>query len=184
MQLTTTEKVLICTDREGEQREHLRININVTKKDDVSKIYTIKTFDSIVFNEGTEFESTTPKLNRYGQIQEKEYFKTYAEYDSEREQLLQAFPSSLIGSELDDYVNSIKDGDLKPVQVSEGYQDHKMRGNRWDMNDYRGRDNYPGYREDHQRNDHMSHERGRSSGRGHDDRDFDDYRDGMSNPRR
>jgi len=104
MQLTTTIKVLICTDREGEQWEHLRININVTKKDDVSKIYTLKTFDSIVLNEGTEFESTTPKLNRYGQVQEKEYYKTYAEFDDQKAGLLVAFPSDLIGSDLDDYL--------------------------------------------------------------------------------
>jgi hypothetical protein len=104
MQLTTAVKVLICTDREGEQWEHLRININVTKKDDVSKVYTIKTFDSIVLNKGSDSESTTPKLNRYGQIQEKEYYKTYEEYDAEREALLLAFPSDLTGSELDDYL--------------------------------------------------------------------------------
>jgi len=104
MQLTTTTKVPICTDREGIQEGYIRININVDKKDDISKTYTIKTFDSIVLNKGLENESTTPKLNRYGQPQEKNYIKTYEQFDSEKEDLKEQFPSELIGSELDDYL--------------------------------------------------------------------------------
>lgn len=104
MKLTTTRKVVLLRDREGIVEEHVRININVAEKDDVNKIYKIKTFDSMVFNKGTEAESTTPVLNRYGQPQQKEYVKTYAEYDAQKAQLLQAFPSDLLGSELDDYL--------------------------------------------------------------------------------
>jgi len=100
---------------------------------------------------------------------------------------------SAISDMIDDYVNSIKDGDLKPVQVGHEYQDQQMRGPRGGTNNYSGRD-YPSYRDEHQRYDSRTHDRER--------RDFDDdddyysrrseqsgnpgrhYRDGFSNQRR
>jgi len=99
---------------------------------------------------------------------------------------------SSVSDMIDDYVNSIKDGDLKPIQVGQEYQYHQMRGDRGDMHDYSGRD-YPSYRDEHQRYDSRTHERGRRDFDG----DYDDsrrseqsgnpgrhYRDGFSNPRR
>ncbi len=100
MKTTSTRKVILCQDREGVVEEYIQIQIHIEKKDDIAKNYVIKTQDFIIREDGG-LESVK---NRYGQNQEKYYYKTYEEYDTQKEQLLQAYPSDLTGSELDDYL--------------------------------------------------------------------------------
>ncbi|PWA05473.1 hypothetical protein [Flavobacterium laiguense] len=104
MKVISKEKVVLVNDRQGLLEEHIQIEITVERKDSVSKTYTIKTVDSIVLNKGTENESTMSYFNRSGQVQEKIYTKTYAEFDEQKEILLSYFPSELTGSELDDHL--------------------------------------------------------------------------------
>jgi len=104
MKVQSTRKVMLVNDREGLLEEFIQIKITQEKKDDETKSYIFRTEDSIVYNKGTENESTTPLNNRYGQPQAKLYYKTYDEYDAEKQALLEAYPSELEGSELDDYL--------------------------------------------------------------------------------
>lgn len=104
MKVISTDRVVLCHDREGKLEEFVQIEITIEKKDDVSKTYQIKTVDSVVYNRDTENESTTVFKNRYGQDQIKFYTKPYSEYDSEREILATMFPTELTGSEKDDYL--------------------------------------------------------------------------------
>lgn len=108
MQVTSKVKVALIQDREGIIEEKVRIKIWIDKKDDVEKKYTVKTQDfiyrQIEDEDGHTTDSEQPLINRYAQPQEKTYFKTYEEYDSQRAGLLEMFPSDLTGSELDDYL--------------------------------------------------------------------------------
>jgi hypothetical protein len=106
MKVITTEKVFLQIDREGELIEHVQIDLKITNKDDVSKIYTLEAIDSIVFNKDEENESSTILMNRRGSPQIKTYTKTYAEYDEQREFLLSVYgeETNLTGSELDDFL--------------------------------------------------------------------------------
>lgn len=54
MKVISTDKVVLCHDREGKLEEFLQIEISIEKKDDVSKTYQIKTVDSVVYNRDTE----------------------------------------------------------------------------------------------------------------------------------
>jgi hypothetical protein len=104
MKAISTQKVLLINDREGLLEEFIQIDITIDKKDDVAKTYTFKTVDSLVLNKGLENESTQVFKNRHGVEQIKFYTKTYEEYDTQKELLKQAYPSELVGSELDDYL--------------------------------------------------------------------------------
>ena len=101
--ISTTKAVLHC-DREGIVDEYIQIDISIQQKDDVNKVYIIRTVDSMILNFGEENESIQSVINRYGVAQEKTYQKTYAEYDAQKEALAEMFPSELTGSELDDYL--------------------------------------------------------------------------------
>ena len=104
MKVISKQPVVLCHDREGKLEEYLQIEITIEKKDDVNKVYQIKTVDSVVFNKGTSEESTTVFKNRYGQDQIKFYSKPYADYDADREILNSLYPTTLTGSEKDDYL--------------------------------------------------------------------------------
>ena len=104
MKVISTTKALLINDREGLLEEYVQIDITLVNKDDVLKEYTFRTVDSIVLNNGKENESIQSLINRHGQPQIKEYKKSYAEYDEQKEMLSNYFPSDLKGSELDDYL--------------------------------------------------------------------------------
>jgi hypothetical protein len=106
MKVITTEKVLLVHDREGKLIEHVQIDLRITNKDDVNKMYTLEAIDSIVLNKGEENESTVILRNRHGEPQVKRYTKTYAEYDEQKEMLLSVYgeETELKGSELDDFL--------------------------------------------------------------------------------
>lgn len=100
---------MLCQDREGIVEEFLQIQINIEKKDTDNKVYFVKTADFILRNKGTESEVLEPVKNRFGANQEKQYTRTYAEYDAQREQLLAYYQDEvdvleLVGSELDDFL--------------------------------------------------------------------------------
>jgi hypothetical protein len=106
MKVITTEKVLLVHDREGQLIEHVQIDLRITNKDDVNKLYTLEAIDSIVLNKGEENESTVVLRNRHGVPQVKTYQKTYAEYDEQKEVLLSIYgeETELKGSELEDFL--------------------------------------------------------------------------------
>ena len=106
MKVITKDKVFLLIDREGELREHVQIDLRITNKDDVNKIYTLEAIDSIVLNKGEENESISVLRNRHGMPQVKSYTKTYAEYDEQKEVLFSIYGSEteLKGSELDDFL--------------------------------------------------------------------------------
>jgi len=106
MKVITTEKVLLINDREGQLIEHVQIDLKITNKDDVNKVYTLEAVDSIVYNKGLEDESTTTLINRYGEPQKKVYQKSYLEFDQQREVLFSLYgeETTLTGSELDDFL--------------------------------------------------------------------------------
>jgi len=106
---------------------------------------------------------------------------------------------SSVSDMIDDYVNSIKDGDLKPIQRGELFQDHQRqrdmhdRDYRYDRDDYRSN---PMHRDEHQRHDSRMYEQRRGDQSSYYDQDGGmqrgdqsgnpgrHYRDGFSNPRR
>lgn len=104
MKAISKTKVVLVNDREGKLEEFLQIEIRQTDKDAEKKEYTFQTIDSLVFNPNTENESIQIHKNRHGEAQIKTYTKSYDEYDAQKELLLQAYPSDLKGSELDDYL--------------------------------------------------------------------------------
>ena len=104
MKAISKTKAFLHRDRDGDVEEFIQIDITVEKKDDVNKVYIIKTIDSMVLNYGEEDESYQPVINRYGVAQEKTYQKTYAEFDSQKEILAALYPTDLTGSEKDDYL--------------------------------------------------------------------------------
>lgn len=129
MKVRSKRKVILCQDREGTVEEFIQINISVMKKDDELKEYLIETKDYIVLNAGTGNEILSAVKNRYGDSQTKLYHKTYLEYDTEREQLIQLFPSELTGSELDDYL--LVSGLLYSLEVNPIYG---LTGSEWTSN--------------------------------------------------
>lgn len=104
MKVTSTKKVILIQDREGVVEEFIQIAINVERKDDVAKIYHVKTADFMLLNKGTENEAIQVLINRHGNAQEKSYEYPYAVYDGQKTALSQMFPTDLTGSELDDYL--------------------------------------------------------------------------------
>ena len=104
MKIISKQKVLLVNDREGKLEEFLQIDIRIKDKDDVAKIYTLETVDSVVYSKGEVNESTSIYNNRIGNPQIKLYCKTYEEYDAQREILEQYFPTELTGSEKDDFL--------------------------------------------------------------------------------
>lgn len=106
MKVITTAKILLAHDREGQLIEHVQIDLRITNKDDVAKIYTLEAVDSIIYNKGLENESIAVLRNRHGQSQVKSYQKTYAEYDEQKAVLLSIYgeETTLTGSELDDFL--------------------------------------------------------------------------------
>lgn len=104
MKVISTQKVILINDREGLLEEYIQIDITQTGKDDVLKVYSFQTVDSLILNKGEENESTQVFKNRHGSPQVKYYTKTYEEYDTQKEILKQLYPSELTGSELDDYL--------------------------------------------------------------------------------
>lgn len=104
MKAISKTKAILVNDREGKLEEFIQIEIKQTNRNAETKEYTFETTDSLVLNKGTEFESYQIHKNRHGQEQIKSYTKSYEEYDAQKEMLLKAYPSELIGSELDDYL--------------------------------------------------------------------------------
>lgn len=106
MKVITTEKVFLQNDRDGKLIEHVQIDLRVTSKDDVNKVYTLEAIDSIVYDKGLENESIAVLRNRHGVPQVKNYQKSYAEYDQQKEVLLSLYgeETELTGSELDDFL--------------------------------------------------------------------------------
>lgn len=106
MKVITKEKVFLCNDREGKVVEHVQIDFKLVSKDDVNKTYTFEAVDCIVYDKGLETESVAILRNRHGNIQVKQYVKTYDEYDQQKEVLLSLYgeETTLTGSELDDFL--------------------------------------------------------------------------------
>lgn len=104
MKVISKTKTILVNDREGKLEEFIQIEINQTYRDPERKEYTFETIDSLIFEPKTENESAQVHKNRHGEAQIKSYTKSYEEYDSQKELLLKAYPSELIGSELDDYL--------------------------------------------------------------------------------
>ncbi len=128
MKVITTEKVFLQNDREGQLIEHVQIDLRITNKDDVNKMYTLEAIDSIVLNKDEENESTSILRNRHGEPQVKVYTKSYEEYDQQKEVLLSIYgeETKLIGSELDDFLlqkgllynlvsDNVYDGKWEPI---------------------------------------------------------------------
>jgi len=104
MKVISKTKAILVNDREGKLEEFIQIEIKQTNRDAELKEYTFETIDSLILNKGLENESVQIHKNRHGQEQIKTYVKSYEDYDSQKELLLKAYQSDLIGSELDDYL--------------------------------------------------------------------------------
>lgn len=106
MRVITTEKVFLCNDREGKVIEHVQIDFKLVSKDDVNKTYTFEAVDSIVYDKGLETESVAILRNRHGDIQVKQYVKTYQEYDEQKAVLESIYgeETDLTGSEREDFL--------------------------------------------------------------------------------
>jgi hypothetical protein len=85
-------------NRGGIKRAIIEIDLRITNKDDVSKIYTLLATDYAIDL------SLDQRMYIQGRMMifNKEYTKTYDEYDSQREYLLSIDTSGLDGSVLDD----------------------------------------------------------------------------------
>jgi len=99
MKVISTVDVIIRKDRVSELIGKVEIEITQTDKDDVNQIYYFETNDILVCENGDRLPIIQIESNR----QTKNYSKTYAEYDAEKTQLSQLFPTELTGSEADDY---------------------------------------------------------------------------------
>ena len=104
MKVISKTKAILVNDREGKLEEFIQIEIKQTNRDAERKEYTFETIDSLIMDKGTDFESIKIHKNRHGRDQIKPYTLSYEEYDMQKELLLKAYPSDLIGSELDDYL--------------------------------------------------------------------------------
>ena len=102
-----------------------------------------------------------------------------------KEKVAKADPSHIkdlsgVSDMIDDYVNSIKEEDLKPIQINQPYQDYPRNENRRGMENYANRDNQPLYGYEHQ-----PYEHGRNPNKGYNEISFDGpYRESYPNPRR
>lgn len=104
MKVISKTKAVLVNDREGKLEEFIQIEIEYKGSDPDKKEHRFVTTDTLVLNYGTENESYQIYKNRHGADEIKDHFKTYAEYDAQKALLLEAYPSDLTGSELDDYL--------------------------------------------------------------------------------
>jgi len=104
MRVISTEDVNLLTDREGTVSGRIAIDIWVDRKDDLGREYHVMTRDRIIVDYSLETQSEKEIRNRTGAIQSKEYIYTYEEYDAQKLQLEEMFPTELTGSEKDDYL--------------------------------------------------------------------------------
>lgn len=108
MKIRSTKDLPYAADRSGIKRGIIEIDLTITNKDDVNKIYTLKAVDYLILPEGsvtvTPYPPMMGMMSMVGKqfIFEKTYLKTYAEYDAQREYLKTLDASGLVGSELDD----------------------------------------------------------------------------------
>jgi hypothetical protein len=103
MRVISTVEVQTCIDRQGIDLHRLAIDILVLKKDDVLKVYYIETTDCRVYEYGTETQYEKLFYDKEGRVQRKTYLKSYVEYDAQKAQLSQIYPTELTGSEAEDY---------------------------------------------------------------------------------
>jgi hypothetical protein len=103
MIVRSTVEVFIQRDRTSEEKGFVEIEIIQTNKDDKNKEYTFQTSDKLVIIDLLGNESYMPIIQKEYRSQVKTYSKSYAEYDAQKEQLSQMFPTELTGSEAEDY---------------------------------------------------------------------------------
>lgn len=103
MKVRSTIEKVIKEDRISQQKGFIEIEIIQTEKDDINKIYIFETSDKGISIDEKGVETYFPIIQMENNSQFKRYIKTYAEYDYEKEQLSQMFPTDLTGSEADDY---------------------------------------------------------------------------------
>ena len=102
--ISTTEQV-IHRDRDGVLSGYMQIEVQVIQ-DSTLKQYRFEAFDYLILNKDTPEESKGNFLDRSGTHSTRKFFKTYAEFDSERAQLEVLYPNEtgMIPSEYLDYI--------------------------------------------------------------------------------
>jgi len=103
MKVRSTVDVLIKRDRTGILEGKIEIEIVQTHKDDANKLYSFQTSDKLIVIDSEGNETYHPILGISTNSQSKTYTKSYADYDTQKAQLAQMFPTELTGSEAEDY---------------------------------------------------------------------------------
>jgi hypothetical protein len=105
MNLISTEKVHLQTDREGAYEEYVLIDIHV-QKDTENKKYDFIVKDFVIENKDEPNESIKVCHNRDGAPVYKKYSRTYEEFDQQIAFLATIFPNEkeLSASEYQDYL--------------------------------------------------------------------------------